>query len=96
MLVRNPKKRPSASKMLWVGSFIVVIRSSVLKKNRIMSPWFGACSSQHVFMTQQCLNRELILDLLEKFRNPEKIKTCLVTEDDDMEVHQCLLFLLSA
>ncbi|KAM9358811.1 mitogen-activated protein kinase kinase kinase kinase 5 [Symphorus nematophorus] len=57
MLVRNPKKRPSASKML-----------------------------SNVFLTQQCLNQELTLDLLEKYRNPEKVKTCLVTEDDEMEV----------
>uniref|UniRef100_A0A674ML28 Mitogen-activated protein kinase kinase kinase kinase n=1 Tax=Takifugu rubripes TaxID=31033 RepID=A0A674ML28_TAKRU len=62
MLVRNPKKRPNAAKMLG-----------------------------HVFLTQQCLNRELTLDLLEKFHNPEKIRTCLVTDDDDMEVSQCLL-----
>ncbi|XP_051254535.1 mitogen-activated protein kinase kinase kinase kinase 5 [Dicentrarchus labrax] len=57
MLVRNPKKRPSAAKML-----------------------------SHMFLTQQCLNQELTLDLLEKYRNPEKLKTCLVTEDDEMEV----------
>ncbi|XP_045928927.1 mitogen-activated protein kinase kinase kinase kinase 5-like isoform X1 [Micropterus dolomieu] len=57
MLVRNPKKRPSASKML-----------------------------SHLFLTQQCLNQELILDLLEKCRHPEKLKTCLVTEDEEMEV----------
>ncbi|XP_061574863.1 mitogen-activated protein kinase kinase kinase kinase 5-like [Cololabis saira] len=57
MLVRNPKKRPSASKML-----------------------------SHMFLTQQCLNKDLTLDLLEKFRNPEKLKGCVVTEDDEMEV----------
>ncbi|KAM8769270.1 mitogen-activated protein kinase kinase kinase kinase 5 isoform 1-T1 [Acanthopagrus schlegelii] len=57
MLVRNPKKRPSASKML-----------------------------SHMFLTQQCLNQELTLDLLEKFRNPEKLKSCLMTEDEEMEV----------
>lgn len=57
MLVRNPKKRPSASKML-----------------------------SHMFLTQQSLNQELTLDLLEKYRNPEKVKTCLVTDDEDMEV----------
>lgn len=57
MLVRNPKKRPSASKML-----------------------------SHMFLTQQCLNQELTLDLLEKYRNPEKLKPCLTTEDDEMEV----------
>nr|XP_019959503.1 PREDICTED: mitogen-activated protein kinase kinase kinase kinase 5-like [Paralichthys olivaceus] len=57
MLVRNPKKRPSASKML-----------------------------SNVFLTQQGLNRELTLDLLEKFHHPEKLKNCLVTEDDEMEV----------
>ncbi|XP_026185419.1 mitogen-activated protein kinase kinase kinase kinase 5 isoform X2 [Mastacembelus armatus] len=57
MLVRNPKKRPSASKML-----------------------------SHGFLTQQCLNQDLTLDLLEKYRHPEKLKHCLVTEDDEMEV----------
>ncbi|XP_070826324.1 mitogen-activated protein kinase kinase kinase kinase 5-like [Chaetodon trifascialis] len=57
MLVRNPKKRPSASKLL-----------------------------SHMFLTRQCLKQELTLDLLEKFRNPERLKTCLVTEDDEMEV----------
>ncbi|XP_026226581.1 mitogen-activated protein kinase kinase kinase kinase 5-like isoform X2 [Anabas testudineus] len=57
MLVRNPKKRPGASKML-----------------------------SHLFLTQQCLNQELTLDLLEKYRHPEKLKSCLVTEDEDMEV----------
>ncbi|XP_034384711.1 mitogen-activated protein kinase kinase kinase kinase 5-like isoform X2 [Cyclopterus lumpus] len=57
MLVRNPKKRPSASKML-----------------------------SNLFLTRQCLKRELTLDLLEKYRNPEKHKSCLVTEDDEMEV----------
>ncbi|TMS07626.1 Mitogen-activated protein kinase kinase kinase kinase 2 [Larimichthys crocea] len=57
MLVRNPKKRPSASKML-----------------------------SHMFLTQQCLNQELTLDLLEKYRNPDKLKTHMMTEDDEMEV----------
>ncbi|KAM3615732.1 uncharacterized protein V6R79_007004 [Siganus canaliculatus] len=57
MLVRNPKKRPSASKML-----------------------------AHLFLTQQSLTQELTLDLLEKYRNPEKLKSCLAAEDDDMEV----------
>ncbi|KAM4743187.1 LOW QUALITY PROTEIN: mitogen-activated protein kinase kinase kinase kinase 5 [Anableps anableps] len=57
MLVRNPKKRPSAAKML-----------------------------SHPFLTQQCLNRELTLDLLDKFKNPEKHKSCVSTEDDEMEV----------
>ncbi|XP_007552530.1 PREDICTED: mitogen-activated protein kinase kinase kinase kinase 1 isoform X1 [Poecilia mexicana] len=57
MLVRNPKKRPSAAKML-----------------------------SHPFLTQQCLNQELTLDLLDKFKNPEKHKSCVSTEDDDMEV----------
>lgn len=50
---------------------------------------------QHTFLTQQYLNRELTLDLLEKFQNPEKIKTCLTAEDEDMEVGCCLLALLS-
>ncbi|KAG7239924.1 hypothetical protein INR49_003656 [Caranx melampygus] len=40
----------------------------------------------HTFLTQQGLNQDLTLDLLEKFHHPEKLKTCLVTEDDDMEV----------
>ncbi|XP_029302704.1 mitogen-activated protein kinase kinase kinase kinase 5 isoform X2 [Cottoperca gobio] len=57
MLVRNPKKRPSASKML-----------------------------SQMFLTQQCLSQELTLDLLEKYRHPEKLKSCLVTDDDEMEV----------
>ncbi|KAK9521304.1 hypothetical protein VZT92_021122 [Zoarces viviparus] len=57
MLVRNPKKRPSASKLL-----------------------------SNMFLTQQCLNRELTLDLLEKCQHPEKHKSCLLTEDDEMEV----------
>ncbi|XP_029922794.1 mitogen-activated protein kinase kinase kinase kinase 5 isoform X3 [Myripristis murdjan] len=56
MLVRNPKKRPSASKML-----------------------------SHMFVTQQCLTQELTLDLLEKLRHPEKLKGCLVSEEEDME-----------
>uniref|UniRef100_A0A665TX93 Mitogen-activated protein kinase kinase kinase kinase 5-like n=1 Tax=Echeneis naucrates TaxID=173247 RepID=A0A665TX93_ECHNA len=49
MLVRNPKKRPSAAKML-----------------------------SNTFLTQECLNQDLTLDLLEKFHNPEKLKTCMV------------------
>ncbi|XP_037533859.1 mitogen-activated protein kinase kinase kinase kinase 5 [Nematolebias whitei] len=57
MLVRNPKKRPSASKML-----------------------------SNIFLTQLGLNRDLTLDLLEKYRNPDKLKTCVATEDDEMEV----------
>ncbi|CAI5692713.1 unnamed protein product [Oreochromis niloticus] len=57
MLVRNPKKRPSATKML-----------------------------THTFLTHQCLNQELTLDLLEKYRHPEKLKSCLVTDDEEMEV----------
>lgn len=48
---------------------------------------FTVCVSlQNVFLTQQGLNQELTLDLLEKFRNPEKLKTNLVTEDEEMEV----------
>ncbi|XP_062241643.1 mitogen-activated protein kinase kinase kinase kinase 5-like isoform X1 [Platichthys flesus] len=57
MLVRNPKKRPGASKML-----------------------------QNAFLTQQGLRQELTLDLLEKFHHPEKLKRCLVTDDEEMEV----------
>ncbi|XP_033953602.1 mitogen-activated protein kinase kinase kinase kinase 5-like isoform X2 [Pseudochaenichthys georgianus] len=57
MLVRNPRKRPSASKMLTQS-----------------------------FLTQQGLNRELTLDLLERYRNPEKLKSCLGTEDEEMEM----------
>ncbi|XP_053177180.1 mitogen-activated protein kinase kinase kinase kinase 5-like [Scomber japonicus] len=57
MLVRNPKKRPSAAKML-----------------------------SHMFLTQQSLNQDLTLDLLEKFRHPEKLKSSLVTDDEEMEV----------
>uniref|UniRef100_A0A7N6BYP2 non-specific serine/threonine protein kinase n=1 Tax=Anabas testudineus TaxID=64144 RepID=A0A7N6BYP2_ANATE len=45
----------------------------------------------HLFLTQQCLNQELTLDLLEKYRHPEKLKSCLVTEDEDMEVLTTLL-----
>ncbi|KAM4627195.1 mitogen-activated protein kinase kinase kinase kinase 5 [Polymixia lowei] len=56
MLIRNPKKRASASKML-----------------------------THAFVTQQCLSQELILDLLEKLRHPEKLKSCL-SEEDEMEM----------
>lgn len=44
-------------------------------------------SLQNVFLTQQGLTQELTLDLLEKFRNPEKLKTSLVTEDEEMEVN---------
>ncbi|KAM7412589.1 hypothetical protein PAMA_020120 [Pampus argenteus] len=57
MLVRNPKKRPSAAKML-----------------------------SQPFLTQQCLKQDLTLDLLEKFRHPEKLKSSLMTEDEEMEV----------
>lgn len=49
------------------------------------------CFLQHLFLTQQCLNQELTLDLLEKYRHPEKLKSCLVTEDEDMEVLTTLL-----
>lgn len=41
---------------------------------------------QHTFLTQQCLKQELTLDLLEKFRHPEKLKSCVVTDDEEMEV----------
>lgn len=44
------------------------------------------CSLQHTFLTHQCLNQELTLDLLEKYRHPEKLKSCLVTDDEEMEV----------
>uniref|UniRef100_A0A8C7YV53 non-specific serine/threonine protein kinase n=1 Tax=Oryzias sinensis TaxID=183150 RepID=A0A8C7YV53_9TELE len=57
MLVRNPKKRPSASKLL-----------------------------SHMFLTQQGLSQEVTLKLLETYRNPEKLKACVQTDDDDMEV----------
>uniref|UniRef100_A0A8C7WDB7 non-specific serine/threonine protein kinase n=1 Tax=Oncorhynchus mykiss TaxID=8022 RepID=A0A8C7WDB7_ONCMY len=64
MLIRNTKKRPSASKML-----------------------------THLFLTQPCLRQDLILDLLEKLRHPEKLKPCLPSEEEDVEVrasHTCL------
>ncbi|XP_052472635.1 mitogen-activated protein kinase kinase kinase kinase 5 [Carassius gibelio] len=57
MLVRNPKKRPSANKML-----------------------------THSFVTQPSLRQELTLELLDKLRHPEKLKECLHTDDDDLEV----------
>ncbi|XP_057695311.1 mitogen-activated protein kinase kinase kinase kinase 5-like isoform X1 [Corythoichthys intestinalis] len=56
VLVKNPKKRPSASKIL-----------------------------SHMFLSQECLRRALILDLLEKCRYPEKF--CPPTDDDEMEVN---------
>lgn len=151
MLVRNPKKRPSASKMLSVRtahklllslkcvmminvselcfSFWCpqVARKSVIAGlttfsllvlwnlrltvttsrpvslfilDRTNLYWLSlslslsilcflcllSSSVQHMFLTQQCLNQELTLDLLEKFRNPEKLKSCLMTEDEEMEV----------
>lgn len=151
MLVRNPKKRPSASKMLSVRtahklllslkcvmminvselcfSFWCpqVARKSVIAGlttfsllvlwnlrltvttsrpvslfilDRTNLDWLSlslslsilcflcllSSSVQHMFLTQQCLNQELTLDLLEKFRNPEKLKSCLMTEDEEMEV----------
>ncbi|KAI2656537.1 Mitogen-activated protein kinase kinase kinase kinase 5 [Labeo rohita] len=57
MLIRNPKKRPSAKKML-----------------------------THLFVTQPSLRQELTLELLDKLRHPEKLKDCLHTDDDDLEV----------
>uniref|UniRef100_A0A8C7TPN1 non-specific serine/threonine protein kinase n=1 Tax=Oncorhynchus mykiss TaxID=8022 RepID=A0A8C7TPN1_ONCMY len=57
MLIRNTKKRPSASKML-----------------------------THLFLTQPCLRQDLILDLLEKLRHPEKLKPCLPSEEEDVEL----------
>ncbi|KAK0135995.1 Mitogen-activated protein kinase kinase kinase kinase 5 [Merluccius polli] len=57
MLVRNPKKRPSASKML-----------------------------SHMFVSQQGLRQQLTLELLDKLRHPEKLKSCLSSEEEDMEV----------
>ncbi|KAJ7995218.1 hypothetical protein DPEC_G00242260 [Dallia pectoralis] len=57
MLIRNPKKRPSAAKML-----------------------------THLFLTQPSLKQDLILDLLEKLRHPEKLKPSLPAEEDDGEV----------
>ncbi|CAL8352431.1 unnamed protein product [Lota lota] len=57
MLVRNPKKRPSASKMLL-----------------------------HMFVSQQGLRQQLTLELLDKLRNPEKLKSCISSEEEDMEV----------
>lgn len=97
MLVRNPKKRPSASKMLsvsFIHCFYYGFQLICIKK-KMERKMLGACFLQHMFLTQQCLNRELTLDLLEKFHNPEKIRTCQVSEDEDMEVYHCLLFLLS-
>ncbi|XP_076137959.1 mitogen-activated protein kinase kinase kinase kinase 5 [Alosa pseudoharengus] len=58
MLIRNPKKRPSATKML-----------------------------THQFVIQPGLRQELTLDLLEKLQHPEKLKDCLLTEEEDMEIH---------
>ncbi|XP_067220580.1 mitogen-activated protein kinase kinase kinase kinase 5 [Chanodichthys erythropterus] len=57
MLIRNPKKRPSAKKML-----------------------------THLFVTQPSLRQELTLELLDKLKHPEKLKVCLPTDDDDLEV----------
>ncbi|RXN02455.1 mitogen-activated kinase kinase kinase kinase 5-like protein [Labeo rohita] len=57
MLIRNPKKRPSAKKML-----------------------------THLFVTQPSLRQELTLELLDKLRHPEKLKDCLHTDDDDLEL----------
>lgn len=158
MLVRNPKKRPSATKMLTVSSahsrvivfgfvlcyFCIRLITRCLRRLKksqnmpqhtsftpfthaneplpldfsITQPWllpvsyavrpgagfkpwgiacfltFSAslswclslCSLQHTFLTHQCLNQELTLDLLEKYRHPEKLKSCLVTDDEEMEV----------
>lgn len=49
---------------------------------------FFSLGLQNPFLTQQCLNQELTLDLLDKFKNPEKHKSCLSIEEDEMEVKQ--------
>lgn len=85
VLVRNPKKRPSAAKMLSVSSVSCSgCRISLTKV--YISTGLVCLSLQNAFLTQQGLTQELTLDLLEKFRNPEKLKSNLVTEDEEMEV----------
>lgn len=60
--------------------------SLYFKFTRELIPSAVSVSLQNVFLTQQGLTQELTLDLLEKFRNPEKLKANLVTEDEEMEV----------
>lgn len=83
MLVRNPKKRPSASKMLSVSAAAVKFAKPPCDTGTRLTL---SSSLQHLYLTQQGLSQELTLDLLEKYRHPEKMKTCLVAEDEDMEV----------
>lgn len=88
-------KKPTAIVQLPYSLSLVSLQS--WPPIRLELNWFSLClfsvccvcvpaSLQNLFLTQQCLNQELTLDLLEKYRNPEKLKTCLVTEDDEMEV----------
>ena len=41
-----------------------------------------------MFVTQQGLRQQLTMELLDRLRNPEKLRSCVSSEEDDMEVGQ--------
>ncbi|XP_055082211.1 mitogen-activated protein kinase kinase kinase kinase 5-like isoform X2 [Periophthalmus magnuspinnatus] len=78
----QPPKLKDKSK--WSPMFYNFVKAMLVKK-----PSKRPSASKMLtnpFVTQRGLNQELTLELLDGYRHPEKLKTCMVTDDDDIEV----------
>ncbi|KAK7939483.1 hypothetical protein WMY93_002809 [Mugilogobius chulae] len=78
----QPPKLKDKSK--WSSMFYNFVKAMLVKK-----PSRRPSASKMLtnpFVTQSGLNLDLTLQLLDEYQHPEKRKTCLLTEDEDMEV----------
>lgn len=78
----QPPKLKDKSK--WSSSFYNFVKAMLVRKPSKRPSASKMLSNP--FLTQPGLNQELTLELLEKFRHPERLKKCPTTDDDDMEV----------
>ncbi|XP_055003802.1 mitogen-activated protein kinase kinase kinase kinase 5-like [Boleophthalmus pectinirostris] len=78
----QPPKLKDKSK--WSSTFYNFVKAMLVKK-----PSKRPSASKMLtnpFVIQRGLNQELTLELLDCYRHPEKLKTCVATDDDDIEV----------
>lgn len=90
-LTKNPKKRPTAEKLLQVSislwDFSYEIRGRLIEVVGMLMCVFFPSAFQHPFVTQP-LSRSLAIELLDKMNNPDH-STYHDFDDDDPEVGIC-------
>lgn len=82
-LTKNPKKRPTAEKLLSVSKRFHFCCDTYALERLPVTSWFSA---QHVYVAQTGLTRRLAVDLLDKMNNPDNHQHYGEADDDDLEV----------